>query len=379
MKTTNDIIENGNRCAVPWLHTQLNLQNNTVAPCCKYKKLESPVESFIEIWTDGEFKSLRKDIVDGKINQNCEACNVPDTSFSYRSFKNKTFTKYNISTNLDTNSFPKIFNISLKNTCNLACRMCSPYSSSKLGELSKKSVFLKNLYNFTEVNNKFNINDLKGSFKDVISVTISGGEPLIDSDCLDLLNLIKNESSNLRSISFSTNYTKPNKKIINTLNDLNCKVELNISIDGPRHINDYIRHGCNLNHIIENIDTNKNFLYGVNSTISLLNVGYIPELLLTLDEIARTTGVKFTHIMSSPVLEHLLHVGNLPKHVKNMYIEKLRNFKNPLDVEGSVEIINTALHLLQEEKHNWHLTKEFLEEFDAVTKTSYKTLYPEFN
>jgi organic radical activating enzyme len=379
MKTTDDLIENGNRCAVPWLHAQLNLQNNTIAPCCKYKKLEGPVESFIKIWTDDEFKSLRKNIISNTINHNCEACNVPDTTFSYRSFKNKDFTKYGISVDLNSNSFPKVFNISLKNTCNLACRMCSPYSSSKLGELSKKSIFLKNLYNFTEVNNRFDIDKLKGSFKEVVSITISGGEPLIDSDCLDLINLIKQESTQLRLITFSTNYTKPNKNIIAILNELNCKIQLNLSIDGNKIVNDYIRHGCDLNNIIDNISNNKNFSYGVNSTISLLNVGYIPELITTLEEIMSITGIAFTHIMSSPVLDNILQVSNLPKSVKNIYKEKLKNFKNPSKIEGSQVLIQTALELLEYDTPNWDSAKEFLEQFDIIANTSYKTIYPEFD
>jgi MoaA/NifB/PqqE/SkfB family radical SAM enzyme len=379
IKNTDELIKNGNRCAIPWLHSQLNLQNNSVSPCCKYKDLIRPVESFIKIWKGSEFKKLRQDILDNVHHEKCSSCNVPDDVFSYRDLKNKIFIKSNISTELDSGSLPKLFNISLKNTCNLSCRMCSPNSSSKLAELSKKSSYLNNFYRFDEVNNKFNINSLRGIFKETESITITGGEPLIDSDCFDLINLIKEETTSLKLIVFSTNFTKPNKNIINALKDLNCKIQLNISIDGSPSINDYIRHGCNFNDIVENIQANKNFSYGVNSTVSLLNVGYIPELLDTLNDVMIATGISFTHIMSSPVYGQL-QVRNLPMAVKQKYLDKLKNLKNNSTIEGSQRLINTGLDLLDSQSNSvdWENSKEFLKEFDAVTKTSYKLLYPEF-
>ena len=379
IKNTNELINDGNRCAIPWLHSQLNLQNNSVSPCCKYKNISSPVESFIKIWRGSEFEQLRQDILDNVPHEKCSACNVPDNVFSYRDLKNKTFIKSKLSTEIDSRSLPKFFNISLKNTCNLSCRMCSPQSSSKLVELSKKSNYLNNFYRYAEVNNKFDINSLKGIFKETEILTITGGEPLIDSDCFDLINLIKEETTSLKHIIFSTNFTKPNKNIINALRDLDCKVQLNISIDGPPTINDYIRHGCNFNDIVENIQANKNFSYGINATISLLNVGYIPELLDNLNEIMNTTGIKFTHIMSSPVYGQL-HVNNLPMSVKQVYLDKLKNLKNNSTIDGSQTLINTGLDLLGSQSNfsDWQNSKEFLEEFDAVTNTSYKLLYPEF-
>jgi MoaA/NifB/PqqE/SkfB family radical SAM enzyme len=379
LTNTNELIVQGNRCAVPWLHSQINLQNDTVTPCCKYKQSLGPVESFIKIWKSEELQKIKYDIKNGIGHENCSACDVPNDVFSYRVFKNDEFFRNGLRVNLDSNDLPQILNFSLKNICNLACRMCSPLASSRLEELSKKSIFLSDFYTNNKPNNKFDIESLKGIFLNVRFITISGGEPLIDNDCYELIQLIKTESSHLKSITFSTNFTKPNKNIIDSLKNLDCIVKLNISLDGPSRIHEYIRYGCNWSNIIENIQSNKDFSFGVNATVSVLNVGYIPELLDDIQEIMKSTGIKFTHVMASPVLEQHLHVGNLPNDVKRIYREKLIKYKNNLDLPGSNTLIKTGLDLLKDELPFWNLTKRFLEEFDAVTNTSYKLVYPELD
>jgi transcriptional regulator GlxA family with amidase domain len=66
--------------------------------------------------------------------------------------------------------------------------------------------------------------------------------------------------------------------------------------------------------------------------------------------------------------------------VKQKYLDKLKNLKNNSTIEGSQRLINTGLDLLDSQSNSvdWENSKEFLKEFDAVTKTSYKLLYPEF-
>lgn len=74
--------------------------------------------------------------------------------------------------------------------------------------------------------------------------------------------------------------------------------------------------------------------------------------------------------MSSPVLEHHLHVGNIPKSIKELYIEKLIRYHNTSQLSGSEILIETGLNLLKQELPNWNLTKRFLNEFDSITNTS---------
>jgi sulfatase maturation enzyme AslB (radical SAM superfamily) len=166
-----------------------------------------------------------------------------------------------------------------------------------------------------------------------------------------------------------------NQRLINLLNTLPVKVNLNVSIDGPKHIHNYIRHGCDLDQIINNLNhlaKNYKFQFGINSTISALNVGYIPEMLDTINSI----GLPFTHLMSSPVLESHLHAGVLPDEIKALYTIKLKS----ADCKNATqqELVDTALKLLQEDKQeHWPQFVKFISAFDSATNTNLKSVYPE--
>jgi sulfatase maturation enzyme AslB (radical SAM superfamily) len=380
-QTTNFLIRNGNRCVIPWLHTEISLQSNTIRPCCKYSIPLGGLNDFESTWHGEEYNKLRNDIVNNIEHKNCNACNVPDTEFSYRNYKNSGYKKM-FDIKLEPVELPRVFNISLKNTCNLACRMCFPGSSSKLAGLVKGNEFFQKIYGLPPIDNNFDIEKLSGIFTNAEQITFSGGEPLLHNNCVEIIKIIGAESKNLRDVIFSTNMTNYNDKLVNELKKLNARIQFNVSLDGPKHIQEYIRVGSSLDVIIENIIRLKESInpsFGINSTISLLNVGYVTEIIETVHQISKHTGVNFTHIMSSPVLEEHLHAGNIPTEIKNIYIKKIlsRGFflKN---ISGQDTLIASALGLLSKEKTTWLYAKEFLREFDSLTGTNYLEVYPEF-
>jgi MoaA/NifB/PqqE/SkfB family radical SAM enzyme len=372
---TDDLI-NSKKCSIPWLHTEINLQNNSVMPCCKYTKSIGTPDNFIQVWSNDQYKKLRADTAQGKLHAGCVKCYVPSNEFSYKDLKNLAY-KNKLVADVDSFKFPQAFCISLTNTCTLACRMCHPNSSSKLAELSNKSAFLQPFYNQNAMQNTFDLSKLKGAFVDARRITITGGEPLIDSTCSDLIALVAAESAHLEEVIFSSSLVTYNKKLIEQLRQLTAKVTINISIDGPINIHEYIRVGFDWQRMLENIHSLKDFVeFGVNSTVSLLNVGYILELLDAISSISTETGITLKYLMTSPVLEKHLHVGNLPPHIKQQYLKKLE-LASP-SIPGSDKLIATARNLLALERNELELTKQFLAEFDSVANTDYKLVYPEF-
>lgn len=374
---TDDLINDGNRCTIPWLHTEINLQNNDARPCCKYTSSLGKAEDFIKVWRSEEYQKLRTDIINKIPHANCNACDVSDDAFSYRNFKNQTYRGV-FNKEVDAGeSLPRVFHISLKNTCNLACRMCKPNISSKFAEVTNKNEYLKNFFSFQPINNRFDFQKLKGSFVNASHITITGGEPLIDDECQELIEMIASESKLLRVVSFSSNMTKYNKNLIEALRKLKARVIINVSIDGPPNIHEYIRYKCKWPDMITNINALKDFAYftNFNSTISAMNVGYLPELLTSLDDIQRETGIKFVRVMPSPVLQDYLHPGCLPQEVKELYTEKLKTFNDSLP--GSKQLIQSGIDLMKEQ-YDWNKTKKFLTEFDKVAGTDFRVMYPEW-
>lgn len=376
------MVEEQNVCSLPWLHAEVNLQNNSVQPCCKYKgSLGQVSDGLSNVWHNN-FQSLRNDFVNGTIVQQCTACDVPEDVFSYKKWKNKTYIPI-----LDIdNTLPKVLHFSLRNTCNLACRMCGPNFSSTLAQLTKKSETLTKYIGVENtIDNKFDINNLAGSFNDLISITISGGEPLIGNDALELVKLIQHEAKNIRAVNFATNMSTLNTELFDVLATLDCTVTFNTSIDGIKPVHEYIRHKSNYETIIENLRFIRThyptFKFGLNSTISILNVGYVSELLSELNNIKNNLDIEFTNFNTTPVLNRsFLHPSILPQEIKNLYMNKIKECTTKPSIKDSEMLLPTALFLLEQPSSNTvDDFVKFTNEFDRIAGTNILHVYPEFN
>jgi len=382
MSRLKEIVTERNACSIPWLHTEIDLQLNQIKPCCKYTGVIAPADQGItNAWRSPAYQALRKDIQNDLLHPACSACAVPDTVFSYKSFKNKDYAHRLHRVDIEQPALPEVFHITLKNTCNLACRMCYPVLSSKLHELSKKSEFLTQLYHINPVNNRFDFDRLRGSFANARHVTISGGEPLIDGDCLQLINMIKEESNKLTTMTFSTNMTLHNKELVEALASMPALVTFNLSLDGPQPIHEYIRTHAQWGDIVDNLkllNQHPRFQFGINTTLSALNLGYVGATLDAIQELAQTTGTKFKHIMASPVLEKHLHGSVLPSEIRQLYLKRLNNYVPNYEISGQAELINAAKTILTAPQGNSKLFVKFIKEFDKLVNTSYTSVYPEW-
>lgn len=389
MTTLKSLVEQHNACSVPWVHVELSLQNESFRPCCKYSIDLGNIKDLKEIWVGEKYQQLRNDIKSNTKHLHCAACNVPENVFSYRNFKNKDYQRRNGFEGIDVDNpaLPRFINLSLKNTCNLHCRMCSPYASSGFYKLFNRSEFLNSFYNFKRVNNRFDISQLKGYFINAQHLTITGGEPFMDDDCFRLIQMVQQESANLKSLTFSTNMTYMNAKLFKLFDSLhipNRNIKINVSIDGPKHIHEYIR-GCSWSTIINNlklISSQYNFQFGINSTISILNIGYITDLINSVLQITQNTDIKFTHIMSTPVLQSYLHPGitaKLNSSIIDLYKQKLDCYSEIGDqLPGADELVRTARNFLETPTGDLDLFLKFIKEFDRVTGTDIHSVYPEF-
>ena len=379
-----EIVEKRNACSIPWIHTEVNLQTNEIKPCCKYRGVSGNLNEGLEtVWNNPGYHQLRDDIANNRTHSACSACAVPDDVFSYKSYKNAIYMPRLHRINIAQPALPEIIHITLKNTCNLACRMCSPYSSSRLNEVTKRNSFLNKFYNFTKVNNRFDLNQLKGSFANARHLTITGGEPLMDNDCEQLIEMVQLESSRLESIVFSTNMTYMNDRLLDRLNAMRIKVRLNISIDGPKHIHEYIRVGCNWDELAENLcrlRARYTFEFGINSTISALNIGYITDLIAGVEQLGVQTGVKFTHIMATPVLESHLHPSIFAQPelatICAEYKDRLNSY-SASSIQGADTLVKTAGEFLNSPDGDIELFKNFISQFDSVAETDVRLVYPE--
>ena len=380
------IVDQKGACSLPWILAEIQLHTDLVAACCKYegnlgslKTTEFPV-----LWYNKNYENLRTDMIAGVTVDECKECHMSTEIFSYKDKKNKDYRPLMTRVDASNPSLPKVFHIGLKNVCNLACRMCNPNQSSKLDQFISKSPDLKKFYAVLTADNSVDPESLAGSFSEAIYVTFVGGEPMVDTDCLEILRLIKEESKKLREIIFVTNLTRLNHEILDIVYAMNIDVILAVSIDGPPDLQEYIRHFSKWEQIYDNMKYVRSkyprIKFGFNSTISTMNVGYVSDTIKFLHDLEADLNVRFKYCNTSVVLDkEFLFPANIPEEIKSLYLEKLNNYSGPLSIPGTAQLLASAKGLLKEQpKKDFEQFINFISEFDKRAGTDYKIVYPEF-
>ena len=373
-------------CSLPWVHTDISLTNNKVTTCCKYDgNIGTTNEPFPVVWKR-DFKQLRDNLENGVKVSECHACDVPESAFSYKKWKNRQFLNRSefLDFEAEEGQLPKVFTFTLKNICNLACRMCGPVNSSLLDSMTRKSPVLQKYWPVAKQNNKFDVENFRGSFGNCEEIAFGGGEPTMDEDCVKLIKMAKSESNKLRSAGLNTNMAIINDDVLSELNTIEgALVYLKISFDGPPHIHDYIRYKCDFDVVRKNmhyiVDTYPNIRFSVNTNIQLFNAGYAVETMQLVHELELELGVKFLELTPVPIVNRpFIHPSILPQDIKDLYLSKLEAWSGTTTIPGSERYIPTAIAMLKEQPRST-LDKfiEFTNEFDRMAGTKCSDTYPE--
>ena len=208
--STKDVIEKTNSYC-PWLWNHLHVTTNgQVFPCCLGGEA-SPIgninnESFDDIWTGLEFKKLRKAVLQDKKIPHCKTCYTKEqqSGFSLRheaitrfheSAKDMVMTTQDDGTSPDAK--PVYLDIRFSNICNMRCKMCGHFSSSKwFGDSEKLKE--KGIYNYGTNSDTAIVNGVEDSdalldrleeyLPHMQEIYFAGGEPLFMEQHYKLLN-----------------------------------------------------------------------------------------------------------------------------------------------------------------------------------------------
>ena len=254
---------------------------------------------------------------------------------------------------------PRILIIKPGNTCNFACRMCNPMTSSswyKDGyELEKEGLPSSSWYDnikskdevatlsfneytktFETIRNSFNQDNaefwdtLKQWIENVVFIDIYGGEPFLSPAMFDLLEHgVQIGASQNITIGIHTNASIYNSKYLEILSQYK-NVSFNVSIDSavPEHL-EYIRHKAKFDVVIENskkfIDYFKEFpqvTMGVSLTLTPLNVFYVDD---AIKDIEKLIGLapNSANIVTTPEYD----IRHLPTPVKQYLIDNIKETK----------------------------------------------------
>lgn len=298
-QTTNigglDFEFSSSHCIYPWINLMLDNVGN-IAPCCSFGERISNINdnSIVDVYQGTFMKNLRKDFLDGKYPAACSTCwkNEAVGIPSMRQAAKHKFREIYYKVDYEKEDFNnlQIFDLKIGNSCNLACKICSPESSSKIAEAAHNSGILSTIeFNHLKKSVAWadstqfwdqilaNVNNLK-------YLDLYGGEPLMSKMHFNFLRkLIDLDVAKNIKIDYNTNGTVYSEKFFDIWRHFK-EVKLSFSIDDIGERFEQQRCGANWVSVCENIKkynarkSNK-FITEVFPTINTQNVYWLPELL----------------------------------------------------------------------------------------------------
>ena len=294
-------------CILPWTAAAVGTRGEVV-PCClwqiskrqytyaKEQNIEvATVDDGLEAARNSElFRKVREQMLNGEKPSGCSYCWEQESNKYFNELVNngsKQYTHIRVArhleyadiskTDYDINPLPLQFlETAVSNTCNFACVMCNGGASSIIWGIyhKGKSVpkgFAKSLDNLDE------------DFSNLTLVKVVGGEPMVEKNHDDMLDLIINQNKNPKNliIEYHTNASVfPSQRVIDQWKKLKA-VRIIFSMDSVGKYAELQRPG---NYKWENVErtvdkyvqlakTNVPIIFAANITLTALNIQYITE------------------------------------------------------------------------------------------------------
>jgi organic radical activating enzyme len=382
--TTPEFNVNNKLCAYAWAGLHVHT-DGTVAPCCDYKgevlddhgtPYNVKTVQLKEIFSSNYMKNLRAEFVSkDTLPSKCVACKIAEDS-GVRSRRELAMYKMQNSYNLIDwdlqNSTIRFVGGHTGNLCNLKCRICFPVFSSSIAveEITNKQ-HAKQLLKDTrwaKTNHQF-WEELKTLVPHVCNFEFLGGEPLMLKENIDFMQyLIDQGHSRMCTFEFVTNGTIYSDLL--ELPDTFYRLTVTVSIDDIDKRFDLQRSGADFRVVEKNLDRylrhkHSSLKIGVNTTVNIQNVFYLPELLAWLD--TKQLDHHYFNILHTP---HFLSIFNMTLDAKHLVLSKLKSCND----QRLTSIITT---IEQAETCDGKEFVKYMQHKDLLRKENFKSSHPE--
>lgn len=355
---------------------------------------------FNEALTGKLATEIRNDLENGKKHPNCKQCwdeelaGIP----SKRILDNKKTVDYWGQEYLDDKTVePAIVELNLGTLCNLKCRICGPWCSSRWVE---EFFTIKTQGNDPGPDAKKNymlmVKNWQGNYEDdspawehiekslpyLKQIDMYGGEPfLVEKQWKMLKRSIELGYSKNQILHFNTNATQFNPSHIELLKHFK-QVLISLSIDGIGKRFEYQRHPAKWSLVENNIrkflslqNDNDNIHVSACLTVSTLNVYYLEETLKHFAEIGLGYSINILH--SPP---HY-NIKNIPKEIKQQITEYYTLILKEITDQYMGERIQHVLDFMNTTETDNNSWSEFFVNTklkDSYRKENFKETFPEF-
>ena len=318
-----------NVCLLPWTHLEIDV-NGGASPCCLYKGSIPDVkvyETDLKTIQKNEYmEKLRQKFKNGERPLGCESCWQEEDAGKTSKRMNSIYKMRNSLKDWTPNSEPtlKFIDFKLGNVCNLKCRICGSWSSSKWAQeeldYGENPVARKNLKEggWPKKQPQF-FDDIQEYLAEAEYFEFTGGEPFMIRDHFKILMhcVEKGYAKNI-DIHYNTNGTHlPPRDIFDLWKNFK-RVEIAFSIDDVGEQFQYQRHPANwkeVNHNLVEFKTYQthNMEFQICTTISIFNIFSLAKIALWV----RQFDPKFFYVNTcfDPIY---FNIQTLPKQIKNV-------------------------------------------------------------
>ena len=386
-------LPNNNLCLVPWFEFCISPDGSRHICCISHDKSSYD----ISLRQTEDNKRVCVDMLRGERPKQCEICWRAEESGmeSLRNAMNpvlqQAFEKYGISQR--PQHLPVIYDIKIGNVCNLACKMCSPWSSSKWGQLQPKLSNKSKLvvlpivpvpeHDFNWFSNEQKRNALKklmvasAKHHEKIILTVAGGEPMLNKHYLPFLESLDANTKSKLNVNTVTNCTIIPKNLKDVFSGLGSAM-FSVSLDGIGIVNDYIRHPADYNTITENIHTIRRSGFGMQilCAFQAYNVLSFADISAAYPDVQ----VHYRNTEEPTILD----VNNLPKDICQKGIQNAERLLesgrisdlNKSQVQMSIKKLRAVLDRQQSKTSEKDII-EYSESIDSITGCYLKDCIPD--
>jgi radical SAM protein with 4Fe4S-binding SPASM domain len=394
-------------CMLPWVSIEAS-PVGTARPCCLakdeitkpdgtvYKLTENTLE---EVYRSPYMQNLRQEFLDGKKPSTCNRCWDEEAAGRTSKRINSRIRLKNYYTIVDWNNVAPdqlwFLDLKLGNICNLKCRICGSWSSSKWAKEEIDYEF--NRFNIAKIegydrkqhsaykflqdgswprDNELFWDNLKELLPGVRYFEFTGGEPFLIEEHFKLLRYaVEQEYSNRIDIHYNTNGTVyPTVEEVELWSKFN-RVEIAVSIDNVGDRFEYERYGAVWSEVEENIKkfnmlrSNK-ITTQVCMTINIQNVFYLPELCAWLD--TQEFDFVYFNMLHDP---DVMCINRMTIPAQTLVIDRLT--KHNFNVKHRVEIDKIIQFIQNGVGSDGHEFVQRMKQTDEYRKQNFSTTHKE--
>ncbi|NDB56967.1 twitch domain-containing radical SAM protein [bacterium] len=389
-----------NFCILPWISIETTPLGQMRVCCLSNENIKNSQgkDFLIENTTlSNAFNSdyiidLRKSFIKGEKPKSCNRCWSEEESGRTSKRQNSWHRLKNLVKHIDfsnPNNGDLIFlDLKLGNICNLKCRICGSFSSSKWAqeeiEINKnyQSEYHRPANDFLKQGQwprKFDAfwNDLNLILPQIRYLEFTGGEPFLISEHFDFLQAaIDGGHASQIEIHYNTNGTHFPSNGPDLWKHFKL-VEIALSIDdmGPRF--EYQRYGANWNSVNKNLnkfrqlrDQNSNIILQLCLTVNALNFYYIDEILRWVPN--QMFNYHYLNVVHDPFHFCIKHLND---NAKKLITDKLSAAEIPSifsnEIQNLIQFMNSG------DSTNCSYLKQILQDSDVFRKQHLKDHHPE--